>query len=201
MVYLDAACELLQKDETDRKLQPGGILYYHIDDPVLSSDGDMTESEAEHELLKALRPDGLVNSDGQILGAMDMNLEGRSDVIPVEQKKSGELSMAHSHVASTEEFEIMEQYARGKIAEIGRDIYEGRISVDPYRYKSECSCTYCPYASVCGVNSRIPGYGMRSVGSMSKEDIFEQMRTKIAREKAGKEETFGGVDEGTEKGY
>lgn len=201
VVYLDAATELMQKNNPGREMVPGGILYYHIDDPVLSADGAMTKEQAEHELLKALRPDGVVNCEERIFRAMDENFEGRSEMIPVEQKKSGELSMARSHVASTEEFEIMKRYARGKIGEIGREIYDGKVSVNPYQYKNESSCTYCPYSCVCGVKSRIPGYDMRSVEGMSKEDIFERMCTENARQRAGKEEALNGMDEGAKEGH
>lgn len=181
VVYLDAAMELMAKEHPDRELLPGGILYYHIDDPVLTDEGNLTEKEAEQELLKALRPDGIVNDSEGIYRAMDENLEGRSEVIPVELKKSGDLSMAHSHVASTEEFQVMEQYSRGKIAEIGRDIYGGKVGVNPYRYKAECSCTYCPYGAVCGVKSRIPGYEFRDLETMKKEDVLDLMRTDNAK--------------------
>lgn len=187
VVYLDAATELMAKKFPDREIQPGGILYYHIDDPVLTDEGDLSESEAEEELLKALRPDGMVNEDEHIYRAMDEDLEGRSKVIPVELKKSGELSTAHSHVASTEDFHVMERYSRGKIAEIGRDIYEGKVGVNPYRYRTECSCTYCPYGAVCGVKSRLPGYEIRELETMKKEDVMELMRTANARDKAKEE--------------
>ncbi len=188
VVYLDAAMELMAKEYQEQDLQPGGILYYHIDDPVLQDEGNLTEQEAEQALLKALCPDGVVNDDEQIYRAMDENLEGRSAVIPVELKKNGELSTARSHVASTEEFQVMEQYSRGKIAEIGRDIYGGKIGINPYRYKAECSCTYCPYGSVCGVKSRIPGYGFLDLDSMKKEDVMDLMRTENAKNE-GKHKT------------
>ena len=206
VVYLDAATELLAKEYPERELLPGGILYYHIDDPVLTDEEGLSQQEAEQELLKALCPDGVVNEDENIYRAMDEDFEGRSAVIPVERKKSGELSMARSHVASTEEFQVMEQYSRGKIAEIGRDIYEGKIGVNPYHYKTECSCTFCPYVSVCGVRSRIPGYGFREMETMKKEDVLDLMRTDNAKNEAKSNNTAGDEAkdrteyEGNEKG-
>lgn len=59
-----------------RKRNPSrGILYYHIDDPVLESDTPLSDEEAEQALLFALRPDGLVNSGEEIYRAMDQNFE------------------------------------------------------------------------------------------------------------------------------
>ena len=65
-----------------KEILPGGILYYHIDDPVLESDTPLSDEEAEQALLFALRPDGLVNSGEEIYRAMDQNFEGKSQMIP-----------------------------------------------------------------------------------------------------------------------
>ncbi len=48
----------------------------------------MSDEEAEQALLFALRPDGLVNSGEEIYRAMDQNFEGKSQMIPVEIKKT-----------------------------------------------------------------------------------------------------------------
>lgn len=179
VVYMNAAMELGKAKNTTKDVLPGGILYYHIDDPVLDADTGMTDADAEHALLQALRPDGLVNADAQVYLAMDENLEGKSEVIPVELKKSGELS-ARSKVATTEEFEILEQYVHNKIAEQGKKIYEGDVSVNPYQSGADCSCNFCPYASVCGIDTKIPGYGYRHLESMKKDEVIERMQTENA---------------------
>lgn len=202
VIYLDAAMELQQKKHPGQRTVPGGILYYHIDDPVLSPEGELSPEETEHELLMALRPEGLVNEDEGIYLAMDENLEGKSEVIPVEQKKSGGLSERGSHVASTEEFTLMEDFARQKVAQTGKEIYEGRISVNPYVYKNESSCSFCPYSSVCGIGSRLPGYGTRILDAKeTKEEVLDKMRTQLALKQAGKEETFHELDQRTEEGH
>lgn len=201
VVYMDAAMELKRKEQSNRQILPGGILYYHIDDPILEEDGEMTEEEAEHALLMALRPNGLVNADERIYRAMDENLEGKSEVIPLELKKSGELSAARSHVATTEEFELMERYVRMEIDQIGHEIYDGNVDVNPYRSGTECSCNFCPYTSVCGINSRIPGYEYQSMESMTKEEVMDQMRTSLAQnDSQRKEQSEYGMDKGTAEG-
>lgn len=181
VVYMDAAMELSRKEFGDRNVQPGGIFYYHIDDPVLESDEEWTEEEAKHALMMALRPDGLVNSDEQIYRAMDENLEGKSEVIPLELKKSGEISEARSHVATTEEFELIRRYARTCIRKNGQAVYEGDVRINPYRNGTECSCNYCPYGAVCGFDGRIPGYGYRRFEPLKKDEIMERIRTDLAR--------------------
>ena len=124
----------------------------------------------------ALRPDGLVNSDEEIYRAMDRDFEKKSLVIPVEIKKSGELTERGSHVASTDEFEVIERYVKREIVEEGNRIYGGEIAVNPYRDGQESSCTYCPYRAVCGMDERIPGYGYRRLEALTKEEVLERMK-------------------------
>lgn len=175
VVYMNAALELGKAQNATKDVLPGGILYYHIDDPVLESDTELSDEDAEHALLKELRPDGLVNADAQIYLAMDENLEGKSEVIPVELKKSGELS-ARSKVASSEEFAVLEQYVHNKIAEQGQKIYAGDVSVNPYQSGTDCSCNFCPYASVCGIDTKIPGYHYRTLESLKKDEVIAKMQ-------------------------
>ena len=175
VVYMNAAMELGKAKNATKDVLPGGILYYHIDDPVLDVDAELTDADAEHALLQALRPDGLVNADAQVYLAMDENLEGKSEVIPVELKKSGELS-ARSKVATTEQFGVIEEYVHNKIAEQGQKIYAGDVSVNPYQNGTDCSCNFCPYASVCGIDTKIPGYHYRTLESMKKDEVIAKMQ-------------------------
>ena len=196
VVYMDAAMEMLRGQHPKKEILPGGILYYHIDDPVLESDTPLSDEEAEQALLFALRPDGLVNSGEEIYRAMDQNFEGKSQMIPVEIKKNGEISTARSKVASTEEFAVITRYVEHEIRQCGEAIYAGNIAVNPYRSDIETSCTYCPYGSVCGMDAKIPGYEYRQFASMKKEEVLDQMQTELARNR-GKEERSDEMDEGT----
>lgn len=183
-VYLDAAMELTRKDYKDYDIQPGAVLYYHIDDPVMEGQEELTEEEAEHALMMALRPDGLVNADESIYLAMDENLEGKSEVIPVELKKSGELSSARSHVATTEEFDLITRYVRMQMKRQGQAIYNGDIRMNPYREGTDKSCNFCPYASVCGIEN---GHTFRHLSTVTKEEVYEKMETELVLDKGEKQ--------------
>ena len=76
MVYIKAAVEREKKRHPGKEIVPSGVFYYRIQDPLL--DGKVmdevlrgTEEEKkeqmEKEMLKALRPDGLVNLSGENL--------------------------------------------------------------------------------------------------------------------------------------
>lgn len=183
MVYMGAGMDWMKQQNPNYEVLPAAVLYYHIDDPVIDIDGDrnMTQEEVEQELLQSLRPDGLINRDEQVIAHLDKNLEGKSQVIPVELKKSGEIYESRSHVADTEEFAVIEEYVRNQIRYQGRQIYEGVVSVNPYKDGSQVSCAYCPYASVCGFDARIPGYQYRRLEHPDKAGIIEQMQIENAK--------------------
>jgi ATP-dependent helicase/nuclease subunit B len=177
VVYMNAALEYTKQKNSAGEVLPAGILYYHIDDPVLEEKNPSASvEELDEELLLALRPDGLVNSEEEIYRSMDQDFEKKSLVIPVEIKKDGTLSERGSHVASTEEFEIIEEYVRKEIVRQAGRIYDGDVAVNPYRDGNESSCTYCPYSAVCGMDGRIPGYGYRRLDNLTKEEALERMR-------------------------
>ena len=88
------------------------------------------------------------------------------------------------------------RYVEHEIRQCGEAIYAGNIAVNPYRSDIETSCTYCPYASVCGMDAKIPGYEYRQFASMKKEEVLDQMQTELARNR-GKGERSDEMDEGT----
>lgn len=181
VVYMNAAMELERKKYPKKEVIPGGLFYYHIDDPVVEVIGDVSEEEVQQALLKELKPDGLVNREDAIYRAMDDEFETKSDVIPVTIKKSGELSEAQSNVASTEEFDVLSRYVNKQIKETGTEIYNGNVQVNPYVDGQTGSCTYCPYKSICGFDLKIAGFENRHLKKLGKKEIFDRMETEVAK--------------------
>ncbi len=183
VVYMNAAMELEKQSNSTKQIVPGGLFYYHIDDPVIEVTGEMTEAEVQEAILKELKPDGLVNLEEDIYRAMDDTFEQKSDVIPVEIKKSGELS-SRSSVASTEEFEILKEYVNHSIVQTGNQIYEGHIKAAPFVEGQSSSCDYCPYKAVCGFDEKIKGYEVRKGRKIDKKELFDKMATDNAISRA-----------------
>lgn len=190
VVYMNAAMELEKKKHEKKEILPGGLFYYHIDDPVVEVTGEIDEAQVREAVLKELKPDGLVNAEESIYRAMDEEFEQKSDVIPVELKKNGELS-ARSSVASAEEFEILSKYVSNSIVKTGKEIYQGNIQAAPFIEGQMSSCDYCPYKAVCGFDTKIKGFEERKAGKIEKKDIFERMEI---------ENAINEVDRGTTKG-
>ncbi len=184
VVYMNAAMELEKKKHSTKEVVPGGLFYYHIDDPVIEVTDEMSEDEIMAAVLKELKPDGLVNQEESVYRAMDDTFEQKSDVIPVELKKSGEMS-ARSSVATTEEFAVMTEYAKHTIVRAGNEIYAGNVEVTPFVDGQVSSCDYCPYKAVCGFDVKLQGYEERKGRKVDKSEIFAVMETEnaIARAK------------------
>ena len=85
-------------------------------------------------------------------------------------------------MADTAEFELIERYVRAKIEQCGKAIFDGKVTVDPYVAASgmEASCTYCPYAAVCGLDLKLPGYQIRTLAPVAKDEVFDRMETELA---------------------
>ncbi len=83
-------------------------------------------------------------------------------------------------MANAEEFDVITRFAREKLREIGREIYDGNVAVNPIKNKKIDSCAYCAFQAICRYDSRIPGFSERSFNGDNKEDVLDKMRTQIA---------------------
>ena len=173
-VYLSAAMEYLKIRFQGKEIVPSGIFYYHIDDPIVAK-----SDQAEAEIYKSLRMNGLVNEDKKILALMDQNLAGpentlrasvKSDIIPVETNKEGTLAK-RSSAANEKQMRSMVDYVNSKLVEDSKQILAGETKLNPYRSGDQTACDYCEYRSACGFDSKLPGHGYRNLAKKPVEDI------------------------------
>ncbi len=173
-VYLSAAMNFLKGQYPGKEIVPAGIFYYHIDDPIVA------KSElAEEEIFKSLRMNGLVNEDKQVISSMDGKLAGedgqlrasvRSDIIPVETNKEGELAK-RSSAAGESQLKALLSYVNRKLAADSNKILEGDTRLNPYRSGERKACDYCAFRSACGFDLRLPGYSYRNLTKKPIEEI------------------------------
>lgn len=159
---------------------PAGILYYHIDDPIVDAKKDDTPEEINRQIASKLVMKGLVNSDGEIIRLMDREFEKTSDVIPVSLLRTGDLS-ARSSVANTEEFQLISDYVNWKIREMGTEIVSGNIKAKP---QGDDPCTYCQYRTVCHYATE-PEEEEEQAGQLTKEEILAKMRESMEQGGSG----------------
>ncbi len=173
-VYLSAAIGYLAQQYPQKKIVPSGIFYYHIDDPIVTK-----SDQAEEDIYKSLRMNGLVNADSKVVALMDQKLAGpdgtlkpgtKSEIIPVETNKEGGLAK-RSSVADTKQINALVDYVNQKLREDGNQILSGDTRLNPYRTDKKTACDYCEYRQACGFDSRLPGHEYRSLAKKSTEEI------------------------------
>ena len=179
VVYMNAAEEEESRRRRGKEIVPAALLYYRIDDPSVETPVELTEEEINEQIGKQLRMNGVVSSEPGIVELLDGEMGDKSDVIPVERKKDGSFS-ARSSVLSGEELRTVSDYVSRKIADIGREILDGTISLNPYEKGSEEACTYCTYKKVCGFEPAMPGCTKRRLEDMDSGEALKRMEERTA---------------------
>ncbi|MDE7313715.1 MAG: helicase-exonuclease AddAB subunit AddB [Eubacterium sp.] len=177
VVYLNAAMELVRAKYPGKEVKPAGIFYYHIDDPLLETDEELSEEEIRDQVFAKLKLDGYVNSDPEVYHAMDHHMQSTSKILPITENKDGTLRK-NSKAASQEQFAVISDFVNRKIAELGLRMMRGEIAVNPYELSDRTPCGYCPYRSVCGFDEKIDGFSYRRLEKFDQADeILERMRS------------------------
>ncbi len=185
MVYMNAARELEQKKDRHKLVIPAGILYYHIDDPLIQTEGfdslmrraaskDQELSEDDMAILNSLVMNGLVVDDAEILTHMDRYPQEQPKVLPVSFKKDGSLS-ALSSAVPPEKFEVLAWHVKKKAESLSREIFAGKIPVYPYRYGQKTACDFCNYRNICGFDAGVEGYAWHRMKKMKKDEVWSEI--------------------------
>jgi ATP-dependent helicase/nuclease subunit B len=177
LIYLDAMLTELE-EKMDKDALPGGILYFRLDDPIIKSKGNMTDEEIEERIMKALKMNGLLLDDPDIIKKMDNELEKNSDIIPASIKKDGTLSKAYSSVATVEQFNLLRKYVKDTIASLCEEILEGNIGVSPCKSKNGNACEYCVYSAICQFDTAMKGNKYRLMNDKSDEEVWKEINSK-----------------------
>jgi len=169
-LYLDAVITELEKEKPDKEIVPAAMLYYRIFNPLV----ERSENPGE-DIVKELRPDGLVNMDKQVLKRLDSELlpetENGADLyapdsglqpkvnakyLPVRTKADGEL-YASASLATEENISHMRTHLKELVLELKEEIRSGNAKANPYSYQKESACDYCKFKQVCsfgGLNGK-----------------------------------------------
>lgn len=168
VVYLEAA---MQKK---KDAKPAGMLYFHIHEPMKNAARKMSEQEAETELNKMMRLDGLVLNDERVIRSMDRNLDSGSDFLPVSMTKSGEIRITKS-LATMNQFGVLLKYVKGALKKIGDGIAGGNIDIMPCRSGDSSPCAYCAYKCVCKFDVTKEKNSYRICESAGAGELWEMM--------------------------
>ena len=180
IVYMNVAAEMMKKSHPDKEVVPAALLYYHVNDPMIKSEEELSPEQVNDQLLKELRMNGLVNDSEEVIGLLDGSFATKSSIIPVERKSDGSLS-ARSSVVNRQDYEVISNYVNQKMHQFGTEILQGNIEVNPCEQGNAESCTYCTFREICAFDGKIPGFEKRKPGHgmdvlKDEQDILEKMR-------------------------
>lgn len=164
---------------------PGAVLYFRMDDPMIKGSSAMTDEEIEVKVMESLRLKGLLLNDARVIKSMDRDIEEYSLIIPAKFNKAGEVVSSSNRkeknkeiILSEEEFTILRDYVRESIGRILKELFEGNISIIPYKDKEKIPCTYCPYKSICQFEPKIENNHYRSLKPVAIDELWEKMKEK-----------------------
>ena len=147
-----------------------GVQYFPARSPLLSTDGAVSEEEAEQLRRKEWKRRGLLLSDEQILQAMDPEL----DRLCCARKKDGSIS---GDLADREQLKLLREYVFSWLGKMVDDIAAGNVSPNPYtRGTTHNACSFCPYSAVCRADAE---EGRRNYKTMTASRFWEEVEKEV----------------------
>jgi hypothetical protein len=187
----DAAEE--SKEPARTKLQPAGVLYFRLDDPLIRCGKESTDEAIEKAIMKELRMKGLVLADVKLIREMDSRINGDSLIIPARINKDG--TLGRSSAATAEQFNILRDYVRRILAEIASGIIGGNVAINPYKKRTVTACAYCGFSSVCQFDTSIRDNRYRLIPDVSEDELWENMKSTESAAACGDEDENEGKAE------
>lgn len=187
-VYMSVMLEFLQRKYPDKKIIPTGMYYYHIYDPIIE---EMDETKLEQKRMESNRLTGLVNEDDTCLDLMDART---GSVTPVRYKKDGDFDSRNTALVSTEELKKISSFIRNKMMEIGEQIIQGEIAMNPEKGELSSPCNYCDYKNICRFEPGLGGNAYRIAPQIDRNEAKQFILE-------GEEVKEHAMDEGSEKDH
>ena len=128
------------------RVTPAGVLYLPAKLPVIAASRDADAESVEREQTKALRMNGLLLDDPEIVRAMEHDAAGL--FIPARLTGKGELAKGAS-VASLEQFGKLKKKIESLLTDMAETLRGGDVAAFPLAGETD-ACAWCDYRAVCG---------------------------------------------------
>ena len=150
LAYLGALSQLgdLQEELGVAQLVPAGGFYVSLKGGGLSAKTrDAGRDERDKARLSGYQHRG--RFDGGRLEKFDNRGQSRGDQFRFSMNNDGAFSRRGNEALATEEFHHLVARIGEFLRQFGREIYQGKVEVAPYRWKNETACDLCAYRPVC----------------------------------------------------
>jgi len=162
---------------------PGAVLYFRLDNPIVKGSVNLTDEEIERKVMESLKLKGLLLKDARVIRSMDKDIDEFSLVIPAKFNKQGDVVSSANRsdknkeiILTEEEFDTLRDYVRESIGRILKELFDGNISIMPYKDKEKIPCTYCTYKSICQFDGKIEENHYRNLKAVPIEDLWAKMK-------------------------
>lgn len=156
VTYSAIAYEIEKMIYPDKNIQIAGLLYYSFDDPVIEIESSEIDTDTEQpefsdqekldaERMEKMKLQGFVNESPAVIQRMDHTC---NQSLPVKLDKNGDIKKSEN-VVSTDQIRTIMELTRENIEELGSQIAEGKIAIEPYKNKSNTGCDYCEFKNIC----------------------------------------------------
>ncbi len=156
VTYSAIAYEIEKMIYPDKDIQIAGLLYYSFDDPVIEIESSEIDTGTEQpefsdqekldaERMEKMKLQGFVNESPAVIQKMDHTC---NQSLPVKLDKNGDIKKSEN-VVSADQIRTIMELTRENIEELGSQIAEGKIAIEPYKNKSNTGCDYCEFKNIC----------------------------------------------------
>lgn len=148
-IYIKAICENLQNK--GKNIIPAAMLYYCIEDPIISGDKKLSDEEILKQIETQLKMKGVMYEYADIPS------------IFVAKKD-----------ATVKQIDKICNTAYNKMKNALEDMIKGNININPVNGGSGASsCKYCPYGNICNFDPDTKGNNYRNYSKIKMEEFFD----------------------------
>ncbi len=131
-----------------KEVESAGVLYIHARDVLIAGSRGITEEDCRKKAREALRREGLVLDDEEVLRAMEDWGPGGPKFLPLKVDRAGTLKS--DYLVKTEQMGKLSRKVMETLEEIAAELAAGNIAADPYWRSAEVNaCRWCEYAEAC----------------------------------------------------
>ena len=172
---------------------PAGVFYFRFNDPVVDGENSLVsfngdemkniyhDDEIDASIAKEMKMQGLVNKDNMIIEAIEngagYNEKGKfiSETFNVKTDEKGGKDISGEGVLSTQEFISLIDYSKEKMNQFNKEIDQGMVKRNPYKYGDVSVCNYCEFAGICRIDSGNENEHCRYIESIKLDDFIKEI--------------------------
>ena len=157
---------IIGHDNIDVDAVLSGVLYYPALVKEKSETRELDTQDLEKSVQKRLLAEGMINCDSKVINAFSNDNVG--DFINVTTR--GKLDDEKTYTLS--ELSALFNYVKFKLTNIGNEILNGNINVNPVQGKVD-ACDFCKFSSICAFDKNFDK--SRRLKNYKNKEVFEKI--------------------------